>query len=93
MIKSHVDNVKHQVSKDQSIGAQRDLIEQLFNDHYKNRWHIYKMNFVRGIFFGFGSVIGATIIVSIAIWMLAQFVELPDNLLQQVQNKQEQTVQ
>ncbi len=93
MIKSHIDSAKKRISKDQTLGAQRELIEQLFNDHYKNRWHIYKMNFVRGIFFGFGSVIGATIIVSIAIWALAQFVELPNNLLQQVQDKQEQTIQ
>ncbi len=93
MIKSHINNVKKQVSKDQSIGAQRDLIEQLFDDHYKNRLNVYKMNFVRGIFFGVGSVLGATIVVSIIIWTLSQFVQLPDNILQQVENKQQQTVQ
>lgn len=93
MIKSHIDNVKKHLSKDHAVGAQRDLLEQLYDDHYKNRWRIYKMNFTRGVFFGFGSVLGATIVVSIAIWVLAQFLQLPDNLLQQVQNKQQKTQQ
>ncbi len=93
MIKSHINNVKKKIGRDQSIGAQRDLLDQLFNDHYRNRWNIYKMNFIRGIFFGVGSVLGATIVVSILIWALSQFIQLPDNILQQVENKQQQTVQ
>ncbi len=63
--------------KDQVAGAQRDLLEQLFDDHYKYRWRVYKMNFFRGIFFGFGSVIGATILVGLALWLISLFTDLP----------------
>ncbi len=33
------------------------------------------MNFVRGIFFGFGTVLGGTVLVAIIIWVLGQFVD------------------
>lgn len=66
-----------QVTKDQVLGAQRDLLEQLFDDHYKNRAAIYQVNFFRGIFFGLGSVIGATVVVAIVIWFLSFFSEVP----------------
>lgn len=93
MIKSSVNKIKNQIDKDQNIGAQRDLITQLFDDHYRSRWRIYKMNFVRGIFFGFGSVLGATIVVSLTIWVLSHFVQLPDNFLRQVETNQQQSLQ
>ncbi len=63
--------------KDQVGGAQRELLEQLFDDHYRFRWRIYKMNFFRGIFFGFGSVLGASLIVGLLIWVLSLFTQLP----------------
>ena len=37
-----------------------------------NRWSVYKINFVRGIFFGFGSVLGGTVIIAVVIWVLSQ---------------------
>lgn len=69
--------IAKQLKKDQQIGAQRDLLEQLFNDHYKYRWRIYQMNFFRGIFFGVGSFLGATVVVALALWVLSLFTELP----------------
>ncbi len=68
-------------------GAQRRLIEELFNDHYKYRWRIYQMNFFRGLFFGLGSVLGATIVVGLLIWLLSLFTNLPvvGNFLEQSQ--------
>lgn len=69
--------IAKQFKKDQVAGAQRDLLEQLFDDHYKYRWKVYQVNFFRGIFFGFGSVIGATILVGLAIWILSLFTDLP----------------
>ncbi len=58
-------------------GAQHSLLEQLFQDHYKNRLNIYKVNFFRGIAFGFGSVIGATVVVALILWVMSWFVDLP----------------
>lgn len=69
--------IAKQVEKDQVLGAQRDLLEQLFDDHYKNRIAIYQVNFFRGIFFGLGSVIGATVVVAVVIWFLSFFSDLP----------------
>lgn len=63
--------------KDQVSGAQKELLEQLFDDHYRFRWRIYQMNFFRGIFFGFGSVLGASVVVGLLLWVLSWFTDLP----------------
>ncbi len=65
------------MAKDQTRAAQRELLEQLFDDHYKNRWGIYKINFVRGLFFGLGSVLGATVVVAIVVGVLSLFTDIP----------------
>ena len=70
-------SIKEHIKKDQVAGAQRDLLEQIFDDHYRFRWRVYKMNFFRGIFFGFGSVLGATILVGLTLWIISLFTELP----------------
>jgi hypothetical protein len=62
---------------DQSMGARRTVIEELFNDYYDDRRNIYKVNFFRGIFFGLGSVLGATVVVALIIWLLSFFVNVP----------------
>jgi len=54
-------------------GARHQLIEELFNDFQSSRHQVYWMNFVRGIFFGFGTVLGGTVLVAIIIWVLGQF--------------------
>lgn len=51
--------------------APRGILEELFQDYYTNRWRIYWLNFWRGIFFGFGSAIGATILVALLLWVLS----------------------
>lgn len=71
--KSAVDKIKH----DQTMGARRTVIEEMFNDYYKDRRNIYKVNFFRGIFFGFGSVLGATVVVALVVWVLSFFVQIP----------------
>ncbi len=70
-------SVVQQFKDDQVKGTQHDLIEQLFDDHYKHRARIYQVNFFRGIAFGFGSVLGATVLIALAIWVLSLFNELP----------------
>lgn len=52
--------------------ARRAIMEDLFYDFYRNRHQVYWMNFVRGVFFGFGSLLGGTIVVAIVVWILAQ---------------------
>ena len=38
--------IVRKVRKDNENGAKRELLEELFNDIYKNRVRIYKINFV-----------------------------------------------
>lgn len=56
--------------------ARHQLIEELFYDFYSSRHKIYWMNFIRGISFGLGSVIGGTIMVAILVWFLSQFTNI-----------------
>lgn len=49
------------------------IMEELFYDFHRNRKQIYMMNFVRGIMFGLGSVLGGTIVIAVIIWMLSLF--------------------
>ena len=69
--------VKKQIAKNNEKGAREALQEEWFNDYYTARHKVYKMNFVRGIFFGLGSALGGTIVVAIVIWIVALFVDLP----------------
>ena len=64
-------------SRDQRVASRRALLEELFNDFYDDRRHIYRMNFIRGIFFGLGSVLGGTVVVALAVWILSLFVQIP----------------
>jgi len=70
-------NSLEKVSHDQRMGARRSMMEELFNDYYDDRRNVYKMNFIRGIFFGLGTVIGGTIIVATIVWGLSFFVDIP----------------
>ena len=63
--------VVDKIKADNERGAREEFLENLFYDFNRNRVQIYKMNFVRGIFFGFGSVLGGTVIVALLIWLLS----------------------
>lgn len=52
--------------------ARRKLLEELFYDFYYSRGQVYWVNFVRGLFFGFGTILGGTVIVALLIWLLGQ---------------------
>lgn len=58
--------------KDQVVAAERSLLEELFTEMHGRRWQIYQINFVRGLFFGLGSVLGGTILIALLVWVLAQ---------------------
>lgn len=59
------------LTQPQSVGAKRTILEELFQDMYGRRWEIYRINFVRGVFFGFGSVLGGTILIALLVWLLS----------------------
>lgn len=79
------------IADDQAQGATRGFLEELFQDYYKHRYDVYKMNFVRGIVFGFGSVIGGTIMVALLLWLISFFSELP--FLGDISDSVKQTVE
>ena len=62
--------LKQQIVNGTEKGAREAVLEDLFNDFNRNRYVIYKMNFFRGVFFGFGSVLGGTVVVALVIWLL-----------------------
>ena len=62
-VKEKVDNIEEK--------AQKLMLQELFQDFNRNRFQIYKLNLVRGIFFGFGSVLGGPVVIAILIWILA----------------------
>lgn len=80
-------NLLTKYKKDQSASARRTVIEELFNDYYNDRRNIYRVNFFRGIFFGLGSVLGATVVVAFIVWLLSFLVGLPGigNTIEQAQ--------
>lgn len=60
------------LKRDQVNGAKQAVMQDLFDDMYDNRWQVYKVNFIRGLFFGLGSVLGATLLLALFVWLLAQ---------------------
>ncbi len=79
--------------KKNETDAQRTVLEELFNDLYRNRIRIYKINFVRGLLFGAGSALGGTLILALIVWVLSLFVNLPvvGELFQDAQHSIERT--
>lgn len=52
-------------------------LEILFATDYIDKKKLYTNNFLRGIAFGAGGVIGASIIVTILLWLLSLFNSVP----------------
>lgn len=62
---------RQKLVRSQTASAKRTLLEEIFQDMNGRRWQIYKINLVRGIFFGFGSVLGGTIVIAFLVWVLS----------------------
>lgn len=62
--------VKKKLRDDNERGARESVLEELFNDFNRSRFTVYKFNFVRGIFFGLGSVLGGTLVLTLIIALL-----------------------
>jgi hypothetical protein len=72
-----VKKMAKKIKSDNERGARESFVEELFYDFNRSRAQIYKMNFVRGIFFGFGSVLGGTVVIALLAWILHFFVQIP----------------
>lgn len=70
-IASKVKAVARTLKENNERGARQSLIEELFYDFNRSRSQVYLMNFVRGIMFGAGSVIGGTLVIALFIWTLS----------------------
>jgi hypothetical protein len=80
MVKKLIRKVTNRVKKDNENGARVSVIEDLFFDFHRNRHQVYLMNFIRGIFFGFGSVLGATVVIALLVWLLSLFSDIPGGI-------------
>ncbi len=94
-MKHTVHKAKEAVKNNQVESAKKTFMEELFNDYYRNRRKVYKMNFIRGLFFGLGSVLGGTLVIALAIWIVTLLVDFPlvGEFFKQTQNVLEQTQQ
>ena len=70
-IKHKVKAVVNSIKAGNERGARTALIEELFYDFNRSRSQVYVMNFVRGILFGAGSVIGGTLVIALLVWVLS----------------------
>lgn len=59
------------VKRDQENGARKAILEDLFYDFNRSRAQVYKMNFIRGLMLGAGTVIGGTLVVALLVWVLS----------------------
>lgn len=69
-MKQRVKNTAKSIKKNQEAEAKKVMLQELFYDLYQNRWAVYRMNFLRGIFFGLGSVLGGTVLIALTVWIL-----------------------
>ena len=80
MAKKLVKKAASKVKKDNENGARVAVLEELFNDFNRTRMEVYKMNFIRGIFFGLGSALGATVLIALLVMLLNVFTDLPGGI-------------
>ncbi|CAN5647937.1 hypothetical protein BH23PAT2_BH23PAT2_00340 [soil metagenome] len=53
------------------------MLEMTFMTGYSSRKRYYRMAFVKGLFTGLGSVIGATVVLALLLWTLSLFETFP----------------
>lgn len=72
-----MNRVAKKLKKSNEQGARRAVLEDLFYDFNRSRASVFWMNFARGIFFGVGSVLGATLVVAMIVWLLSLLADIP----------------
>ena len=63
--------------KQKLASVRDDVLTDLFDDLYRKRVRIYRINFVRGILFGLGSALGGTVVLAFIAWLLSWTVNWP----------------
>ena len=79
-MKKLIKKAASRIKRDNENGAQVSVIEDLFNDFHRNRHQVFLMNFIRGIFFGLGSALGATVVIALLVWLLNLFTDVPGGI-------------
>ena len=74
--KKRPNKLAQKIVRDNENGARHAILEDLFFDFHRSRRQVYWMNFIRGIFFGVGSALGATLLITLLIWLLGQFADI-----------------
>jgi hypothetical protein len=67
------------------------LISSVYESGYLDKKQSYKTSFIKGVFSGFGGVVGATVVVGVLLWVLSLFGSVP--LIGRFTDRVEQTVQ
>lgn len=80
MVKKLVKKVASRIKRDNENGARVSVLEDLFYDFHRNRKQVYLMNFIRGIFFGLGSALGATVLIAVVLALLNLFADVPGGI-------------
>jgi len=72
-------NKKQSSHKKPDIDTQAaiEALEYLFAAGYVNKKRLYFANFMRGIFFSVGSILGATVVIALLLWILSLFGNIP----------------
>ena len=70
-IKKRFKAIKKSVKANNERAARRAMLEDLFYDFNRSRVEVYKMNFVRGLMLGAGTVLGGTVLIAVLIWVLS----------------------
>lgn len=77
MTKKPIKKLTQKVTVDSESGARRAILEDLFYDFNRSKTQVFVMNFFRGIFFGVGSVLGATVVIAILVSVLSLLGDIP----------------
>lgn len=71
---------RRQKLENKDLAAEEVMLREIFYDFYRYRGRIYRINFIRGIFFGLGSLLGGTILVAVLVMIFTFFVQIPGGL-------------
>ena len=71
---------QQQKQKNKELSAEEAVLDDLFYDMYRHRGRVYRVNFFRGLFFGFGSLLGGTLVIALLIFILSFLVQIPGGL-------------
>jgi hypothetical protein len=70
----------NKIANDNERGARKALLEELFYDFHRSKLQVYQMNFMRGLFFALGSLIGGSVAIVIIVSLLNTMVDLPGGI-------------